>query len=128
MRPHQIHQTGIRVLARIDFLDYPKGSRLMEATPTPRSAPSHRRRFGKVGGDGQMRLASIGGEAKSSIAVLLSAGPPGKLATVPEVGPAELLREPSGQRRTRLPGADDDGIIGARPKCSFSHCPSPSYV
>ena len=74
-----------------------------------------------------MRLALIGGEAKSSIAVLLSAGPPGKLATVPEVGPAELLREPSGQRRTRLPGADDDGIIGTGSKFGFGHC-SPSFL
>ena len=100
----------------------------MEATPTPRSAPSRRRRFGQVGGDGQMRLALIGGEAKSSTQSFCLQGPPGKIATVPEVGPAELLRQPSGQRRTRLPGADGDGIIGARPKFSFSHCPPPSYV
>jgi hypothetical protein len=53
MRPHQIHETGIPVLFPVDFLDYPKGSRLMEATPTPRLAPSRLRRFGEAGGDGQ---------------------------------------------------------------------------
>ena len=36
-------------------------------------------------------------------------------------------REPSGQRETLLAGADDDGIIGARPTFSFGHLPLPPY-
>jgi len=100
----------------------------MEATPTPRSAPSHRRRFGKVGGDGQMRLASIGGEAKSSIAVLLSAGAAREARDRAGGRASRAVEGAFGPTTDRLPGADDDGIIGARPKFSFSHCPTPSYV